>query len=208
MTSDKWIANVALKFNLNVIKITVTISRYRSSMTKIFYRDVVGCLLVCDITNRDHYFALNRWLDEIRSNVHNSANNPNPMPAPHQIPIVLVGNKVDQAQHRAIQIAEGQDFVRRHRLVDYIETSAKTPINVEKAFNTLFRHILVQRIQIIEAEEAEVEASKNRGKTKHKQSRKSIQRETSIKLGYHNGAAQRNRYQSPPKQQKKSKCSC
>lgn len=207
--------------------------RYRSSMTKIFYRDVAGALLVFDLTNRDHYIALNRWLDEIRSNVHHSADNPHPLPAPHSIPIVLVGNKVDQTEEgeRAIQWAEGRDFVQRHRLVDYVETSAKTAFNVEKAFSCLFRNILAQRARAAqEAEEAEQALLKGAGKKgagaalrSKSTTRRPITREGSIKLGYHkagpNGAtttASQSRsqattnhhHQSQQPVKQKKKCSC
>lgn len=175
--------------------------RYRSSMTKIFYRDVVGALLVFDLTNREHYFALNRWYDEIRSNVHFSSDDGQ---VTHQmearIPIVLVGNKLDQTEHnRAIQTSEALEFVRRHRLSDYVETSAKTSANVEKAFKLLFKHIMIQRSGGIHEDDQKKE------KTKHGSRRKPIQREASIKLGY--GSDRKSQHLSP-KPKKQNKCNC
>lgn len=214
-------------------------------MTKIFYRDVAGALLVFDLTNREHYFALNRWLDEIRSNVHHSADNPHPLPHPHHIPIVLVGNKVDQtggpegpiepgASLRAIQRAEGAEFARQHRLVEYVETSAKTGVNVAAAFNSLFANIILQRSRAAaeaEAEEAEAKKAQLKGGGKggggggtfrskggSRRGGGGVAREGSFKLGsYHssNGGGTSQRYgsrgqqdsQQPPAKQKK-KCSC
>lgn len=184
------------------------IYRYRT-MTKIFYRDVEGVLLVCDLTNRDHFFALDRWLDEIRNNVHFSSDDHCTV-LPHHIPIVLVGNKLDQAlDHRVIQPLEGVEFVRHHRLVEYVETSAKTSTNVEKAFTLLLKHILLRRIRAIEEAEA-VEQSATKGK---RLSRKKLHRESSIKLhnNINNNNDNRHRYHHqspPPKHRKQKKCSC
>ena len=47
--------------------------------------------------------------------------------------ITLIGNKSDLDAQRQISTNEGEMFAREHSLT-FIETSAKTAINVEKAF--------------------------------------------------------------------------
>lgn len=120
--------------------------RYRS-MTRLFYRDVCGALLVFDLTNRAHLTALPRWLGEIQTNQHWSGrddidlshpqgNNSSKRPT-GSVPIILVGNKLDR-RDRQVTPEEGWDFVQRNGLAGYIETSAKTGEAVEKAFQELF----------------------------------------------------------------------
>lgn len=173
-------------------------------MTKIFYRDVAGALLVFDLTNRLHYTELTRWLREIRTNVHHidGASGHEVM---DQIPIVLVGNKVDQAnQYRATDPNEGLAFVGQNHLADYVETSAKTGYNVRQAFMTLFEHILLPV-----------------GNAPPARRKERIHREPSIKLSQdkhylaqrkkhskHSTTTNNNHHHHPPKRQSKDKCSC
>jgi|EP00161_Ancyromonas_sigmoides_P024212 Ras-related protein Rab-2A len=47
--------------------------------------------------------------------------------------ILLVGNKSDLEHKRAVTKEEGEQFARAHGLI-FLETSAKTAVNVEEAF--------------------------------------------------------------------------
>lgn len=47
--------------------------------------------------------------------------------------IMLIGNKSDLEQRRAVSFEEGQQFANEHGLI-FLETSAKTAANVEEAF--------------------------------------------------------------------------
>lgn len=66
-----------------------------------------------DITRRDTFANLSRWLDEARGN-----SNP-------EMVIALVGNKADLEAKRVVSRQEGADFAAKHRLL-FVETSAKT----------------------------------------------------------------------------------
>ncbi|KAN0036620.1 hypothetical protein ACTFIV_001922 [Dictyostelium citrinum] len=55
------------------------------------------------------------------------------------VPIILVGNKVDLESRRQVSRVEADQLARSFR-IPYIETSAKTRINIEEAFFTLVRH--------------------------------------------------------------------
>lgn len=74
--------------------------------------------MVYDITRRDSFLHLTRWLEEAKQN-----GNPS-------MTIMLIGNKSDQEQRRAVSTKEGEEFALKNGLV-FLETSAKTAVNVE-----------------------------------------------------------------------------
>lgn len=74
-----------------------------------------------DITRRETFNHLTRWLEEARQNA--NAN----------MVIMLIGNKLDLEARRAVSFEEGQKFAQDNDLI-FLETSAKTAKNVEEAF--------------------------------------------------------------------------
>jgi Ras-related protein Rab-2A len=91
------------------------------SIARSYYRDAAGALLVFDVTRRETFKHLEKWLQETRQF------------ASQQICITLVGNKTDLNKKRAITRAEAEEFAREFDLA-YIETSAKTADGVDEAF--------------------------------------------------------------------------
>jgi len=91
------------------------------SITRSYYRGAAGALLVYDITRRDTFQHLGRWLEEARQ--HSQSN----------MVIMLIGNKNDLEHRRAVSTDEGQAFADANGLI-FMETSAKTAHNVEQAF--------------------------------------------------------------------------
>ena len=95
------------------------------SITRSYYRDAAGALLVYDITRRESFNHLTRWLEEARQN-----GNPN-------MTIMLIGNKSDLEHRRAVSTKEGELFAQENGLV-FMETSAKTAANVETVRRSLW----------------------------------------------------------------------
>jgi small GTP-binding protein len=97
------------------------------SLTKAYYRDAVGALLIYDVTNKDSFEnAKNRWYSQLREYGHERMN------------IVLVGNKVDDEstdnqRQRQVSIAEATEFAKDNKM-DFVETSALSNFNVESVF--------------------------------------------------------------------------
>jgi Ras-related protein Rab-2A len=91
------------------------------SITRSYYRGAAGALLVYDITRRDTFQHLSRWLEEAKQHAHEN------------MVILLIGNKNDLEHKRAVSTAEGQAFADQNGLL-FLETSAKTAYNVEQAF--------------------------------------------------------------------------
>ncbi len=86
-----------------------------------YYRGAAGALLVYDITRRETFTQLEKWLAEAREN------------ASDNMVIMLIGNKVDLDHKRAVTYQDGSDFASKNHLI-FLETSAKTAANVEEAF--------------------------------------------------------------------------
>ena len=91
------------------------------SITRSYYRGAAGALLVYDITRRETFSQVDRWLTEAREN------------ASQNMVIMLIGNKLDLEHKRAVTKEEAMAFARKNKLI-FLETSAKTAENVEKAF--------------------------------------------------------------------------
>jgi small GTP-binding protein len=91
------------------------------SITRSYYRGAAGALLVYDITRRETFSHLTRWLEEARQNSHQN------------MVIMLIGNKSDLEHRRQVSKEEGETFAQENGLV-FLETSAKTAANVEVAF--------------------------------------------------------------------------
>lgn len=101
-----------------------------------FYKGAAGALLVFDLTRGQTYIETRKWLTEIRQ-----FSNEN-------IPFVLIGNKVDLLEDvgEVIDREEARAFAENEGSI-YIETSAKTGINVDDAFTELTRRIVESRSQ-------------------------------------------------------------
>jgi len=101
--------------------------RYRA-ITSAYYRGAVGALLVYDITKRQSFENISRWLKELRDH------------ADLNIVIMLVGNKKDLRHLREVSADEAKLFCKQHKLF-FIETSALNDSNVKVAFETLLKQI-------------------------------------------------------------------
>jgi len=91
------------------------------SIARSYYRDAAGALLVFDVTRRETFGHLTRWLEEARQFANSN------------ICITLVGNKADVVAKRVIQRAEAQAFADENGLL-YVEASAKSAEGVDEAF--------------------------------------------------------------------------
>ncbi len=83
------------------------------SITRSYYRNVAGVLLVYDITNRESFNQISHWLEEIK--YHNQKYPPT---------IMLIANKSDLQHLRKVSTEEGQEFAKQHNLL-FVETSTK-----------------------------------------------------------------------------------
>lgn len=97
-----------------------------------YYRGSKGALLVYDTTRKSTWVELPKWIKETEDALG------------ERIPIILLANKVDLAESRVITSEMGQQFVEEYGLSGYLETSALTGENVERAFYLLAKNTLQQ----------------------------------------------------------------
>ncbi len=95
-----------------------------SSIRPMYYRGSLGTILVFDLTNSASFEHLPGWIEEVRANIK------------AEIPVLLVGNKSDLTDQRAVSLEEINNFTRDFNLY-YMETSAKTGDGVGDCFYIL-----------------------------------------------------------------------
>ena len=103
--------------------------RYRS-ITKNFYRNADGVMFVCDVTKEKTFDNIKNWLIDSEQNANNS-----------NFKKILVGNKIDLKEERAIDTLQLQNFANKKEMNIY-ETSAKDGTNVDHIFTELAKLIL------------------------------------------------------------------
>ena len=117
------------------------------SITRSYFRGASGALLVFDITRRETFHSVTSWLHDLRQI------------AEEGIVVVLVGNKSDLAPSstvssttttsssqfpdqqeqqtenlRQVTQEEAEEWCQRNKVMQYVETSAKSGEGVERAF--------------------------------------------------------------------------
>ena len=104
-------------------------SHFCRSITRSYYRNSVGVLIVFDITKRASFESLPGWLSEAKFHIE-----------PHQAVYMIIGHKADCDAERQVSSREGSQFAKVNGL-KYMETSAKNGKNVEDCFLTIAKDI-------------------------------------------------------------------
>ncbi len=103
-----------------------------------FYRGCFGALLVFDITRRETFLNLPQWLDELyRYNGRGI------------VPVIVLSNKSDlkDKQVTKAEVKEYIDKINKETSPEgvenfFLETSAKTGLNIDKAFSIIGEYII------------------------------------------------------------------
>eukprot|EP01080_Neovahlkampfia_damariscottae_P001450 gene1450-12069_t len=93
--------------------------RYKS-ITQSYFRDVHGVAFVFDITNKQSFQNIAKWMNDMKKQ------NPNFIS-------ILIGNKIDLDDLRCIKKEEANEFASKNSS-EYIETSAKNSNNIDDIF--------------------------------------------------------------------------
>ena len=115
------------------LKIIDTDGQVEESETRsMYYKDGEGFIIVYDLTNRESFLRIKKTYQSIRQ----ARDMEDSMP----LPVVVIANKADLSQRRAVQMGEGEMLARALKCA-YLETSAKHGTNVEEVFRVLITEI-------------------------------------------------------------------
>lgn len=144
--------------SLNGVKVKLALwdtagqERFRT-LTPAYYRGAQGVILVYDVSNAQSFRQLDEWLQE----VDRYATKPD-------IVKMVIGNKIDkESSDRVVSREEGLRFARRHRML-FLETSAKTAVGVQMAFEELVEKI-IQTPSLWQADESSQDKVNVNGQT-------------------------------------------
>ncbi|KAM0790635.1 GTPase Ypt2 [Microbotryomycetes sp. NB124-2] len=106
--------------------------RFRT-ITTAYYRGAMGILLVYDVTDERSFNNIRTWHANVEQHASEGVNK------------ILIGNKCDWEDKKVVTEQQGQELAEELGL-RFLETSAKTNINVEEAFFALARDIKARLI--------------------------------------------------------------
>ena len=93
------------------------------TITKNFYRNADGLLVVFDLTKKESYDHIRSWINEAKENN-------------DKLKTLLIGNKLDLKDERIVAIDVAKQFAEKNNL-KYIETSAKDGTNINESFQAI-----------------------------------------------------------------------
>ncbi len=89
----------------------------------LYYKGAMGAIVLFDVTNRESFDHISKWIGEVRDNA-------------GDIPMLLVGNKIDLEDSRVVSMEEAQELADDLNMF-YVESSAKTGVGVGDIFAVL-----------------------------------------------------------------------
>jgi small GTP-binding protein len=104
--------------------------RFRFLFPK-YMKGANGGIILYDITNELSFKSIDNWLMEFRKSTKKA-----------NIPIFLIGNKIDLFEKRAILSKEASDFAEARQISEYLECDATNKKAVEDIFISFSRRLL------------------------------------------------------------------
>ena len=101
--------------------------RYKA-ITSAYYKGAKGAFIVYDITRKNSFESIDKWINDVTS------------VADKKITIVLIGNKSDLEDQRQVTKEQGEDKANKLQ-VAFLETSAFSGENLEKAFQMMIKEV-------------------------------------------------------------------
>ncbi|XP_064091026.1 ras-related protein Rab-26-like [Macrobrachium nipponense] len=140
--SGSFISTVGIDFRNKVVTVdgskvklqiwdTAGQERFRS-VTHAYYRDAHALLLLYDVTSKNSFDNTRAWLAEVHEY------------AQDDVVIMLIGNKCDVNGDRVVRREDGERLAREYN-VAFMETSAKTGLNVDLAFMAVARELKARK---------------------------------------------------------------
>ncbi|KAF2396133.1 NCA2-domain-containing protein [Trichodelitschia bisporula] len=118
--------------------------RFRT-ITTAYYRGAMGILLVYDVTDERSFNNIRTWFSNVEQHATEGVNK------------ILIGNKCDWEEKRAVSTEQGQALADELG-IPFLEVSAKSNINVDKAFYSLASDI---KKRIVDTQQSNQPAQNN-----------------------------------------------
>ncbi|KTW30532.1 GTP-binding protein ypt1 [Pneumocystis jirovecii RU7] len=129
--TESYISTIGVDFKIRTIELngktvklqiwdTAGQERFRT-ITSSYYRGAHGIIIVYDVTDQDTFNNVKQWLQEIDRYACESVNK------------LLVGNKSDMSDKKVIDYTTAKEYADGLG-IPFLETSAKSSVNVEQAF--------------------------------------------------------------------------
>ncbi|KAM9001829.1 ras-related protein Rab-13 isoform X1 [Sarcophilus harrisii] len=139
--NSTYISTIGIDFKIRTVEIegkkiklqvwdTAGQERFKT-ITTAYYRGAMGIILVYDITDEKSFENIQNWMKSIKEN------------ASAGVERLLLGNKCDMEVKRKVQREQAEKLAREHG-IRFFETSAKSSLNVDEAFSSLARDILLK----------------------------------------------------------------
>jgi len=105
-------------------------------MTRVYYKEAIGCFIVYDVTRRSTYDSAVKWKEDLDSKVRLSDG--------RKIPCVLLGNKCDELEKegKGCNDKDMDAFCREHNFSGWYEVSALNNLHVDEAAHFLVEQVL------------------------------------------------------------------
>ena len=141
---NQYQATIGVEYKMKIIKLnnmniklqiwdTAGQERYKS-IAKNFFHSANGVFLVFDITNKQSFENLNKWIEDVKEN------------SPKDCKYIIIGNKSDLSDQRTISTFEIDNFVKEKKS-SYFEVSAKNDEGLNDAFINLSKEIIKDKNQ-------------------------------------------------------------
>uniref|UniRef100_A0A0K0EXA6 Ras-related protein Rab-43 n=1 Tax=Strongyloides venezuelensis TaxID=75913 RepID=A0A0K0EXA6_STRVS len=95
--------------------------RFRT-ITQSYYRSANGIILCYDMTCKQSYESLQRWIDDVVKY------------AVPNVSKILIATKADKEDERVVGYDEGLHLSSTHSMCGFFEVSSKSNVNIEKVF--------------------------------------------------------------------------
>ena len=126
-TKDEVIDNKTIR-----IKIWDTAGQEKyQSLTKGFFRNAQGIMVVFDVTNSETYEDIKYWTQSIKTHMGSDID---------KISVIIIGNKID-SNEREVKREDAEVYCQELGY-PYFETSAKTGENVDETIKYLVKEVL------------------------------------------------------------------
>jgi Ras-related protein Rab-1A len=140
--TDSYISTIGVDFRFRTITIdkktvklqiwdTAGQERFRT-ITSAYYRGADGIVMVYDVTSSESFAHVEEWLSEVDRYANEGTAK------------LLLGNKADLVDERQVTEETAQKFAEKLG-ISLLETSAKTATNVDAAFLTMAKELIVAR---------------------------------------------------------------